>query len=87
MRGFGLKQADVSLRRRFRITETIGADFRVDAFNIFNTPNFGNPTGVMTSSNFGRSTAILSTGVTGGQNPQFQIGGPRSLQLGLRLQF
>ena len=87
MRGFGLKQADLSLRRRFRITETIGADFRVDAFNIFNTPNFGNPTGVMTSANFGRSTAILSTGVTGGQNPQFQIGGPRSLQLGLRLQF
>jgi hypothetical protein len=41
----------------------------------------------MTSANFGRSTAILSTGVTGGQNPQFQIGGPRSLQLGLRLQF
>lgn len=87
MRGFGLKQFDLSARRRFRITEAIGLDFRADAFNIFNTPNFGNPTGVMTSANFGRSTAILSTGVTGGQNPQFQIGGPRSLQLGLRLQF
>jgi hypothetical protein len=87
MRGFGLKQFDLSARRRFRITETVGLDFRADAFNVLNTPNFGNPTGVMTSANFGRSTAILSTGVTGGQNPQFQIGGPRSLQLGLRLQF
>ncbi len=87
LRGFGLQQVDLSLRRRFRISETIGIDFRADAFNILNRPNFGNPTGVMTSSNFGRSTAILSTGVTGGQNPQFQIGGPRSLQLGLRLQF
>lgn len=87
MRGFGLKQFDLSARRRFRITETLGIDFRADAFNILNTPNFGNPTGVMTSANFGRSIAILSTGVTGGQNPQFQIGGPRSLQLGLRLQF
>ncbi|MEZ5404175.1 MAG: carboxypeptidase regulatory-like domain-containing protein [Bryobacteraceae bacterium] len=87
LRGFGLRQLDLSIRRRFRVTESAGLDFRVDAFNVFNTPNFGSPTGVMTSSNFGRSTAILSTGVTGGQNPQFQIGGPRSLQLGLRLQF
>ena len=87
LRGFGLQQFDLSARRRFRVTETLGIDFRADAFNIFNTPNFGNPTGVMTSANFGRSVAILSTGVTGGQNPQFQIGGPRSLQLGLRVQF
>lgn len=87
LRGFGLKQLDLSARRRFRITETFSLDLRADAFNLTNTPNFGNPTGVMTSANFGRSTAILSTGVTGGQNPQFQIGGPRSVQLGLRLQF
>ncbi len=87
MRGFGLQQVDLSVRRRFRITEGVGLDFRADAFNLFNTPNFGNPTGVMTSGNFGRSTAILSTGVTGGQNPQFQIGGPRSLQLALRVHF
>lgn len=87
MRGFGLSQVDLSLRRRFRITETVGIDFRADAFNLLNRANFGNPTGVMTSTNFGRSVAILSTGVSGGQNPQFQIGGPRSLQLGLRVQF
>jgi hypothetical protein len=87
LRGFDLSQVDLSVRRRFRITESAGLDFRADAFNLFNTPNFGNPTGVMTSANFGRSAAILGTGVSGGQNPQFQIGGPRSLQLALRLQF
>lgn len=87
LRGFGLKQVDLSLRRHFRISERFGADLRADAFNLLNTPNFGNPSGVMTNANFGRTTAILSTGVTGGQNPQFQIGGPRSVQLGLRLQF
>lgn len=87
MRGFGLHQVDLSLRRRFRLTETFGIDLRVDAFNVFNTPNFGNPTGVLTSANFGKSTQILSAGVTGGLNPQFQVGGPRSLQLALRLQF
>ncbi|MBS1825974.1 MAG: TonB-dependent receptor [Acidobacteria bacterium] len=87
MRGFGLSQVDLSVRRKFRISETVGLDLRADAFNVCNTPNFGNPTGVLTSTNFGRSTQILSTGVTGGLNPQFQVGGPRSLQLGLRVQF
>jgi hypothetical protein len=87
LRGFGLHQVDLSMRRRFAITERVGLDLRADAFNVSNTPNFGNPTGVLTSSNFGRSTAILSSGVTGGLNPQFQVGGPRSIQLALRLQF
>jgi hypothetical protein len=40
----------------------------------------------MTSGNFGRSTQLLSTGL-GGLNPLFQVGGPRSLQLSLRVTF
>mgnify|MGYP000423042358 CR=1 FL=1 len=86
LRGFGLAQTDLSIRRHFRLSERFGLDFRTDAFNIFNMPNFANPTGVMTSANFGRSTQILSSGL-GGQNPLFQTGGPRSIQLGLKLQF
>ncbi|HYZ83890.1 MAG TPA: TonB-dependent receptor [Bryobacteraceae bacterium] len=86
LRGFGLKQVDLSLRRRFPIREQVALDFRADAFNIFNTPNFANPTGILTSSNFGSSTQILSTGL-GGVNPLFQVGGPRSIQLALRLLF
>lgn len=86
LRGFGLQQVDLSIRRRFRLYEGLGLDFRADAFNLFNTANFANPIGVMTSANFGRSTQILSTGL-GGLNPLFQVGGPRSLQLALRLQF
>lgn len=86
LRGFGLQQVDLSLRRRFQLHESIGLDFRADAFNLLNFANFANPTGVMTSANFGRATQILSTGL-GGMNPLFQVGGPRSLQLALRLQF
>ncbi len=86
LRGFGLTQADLSIRRHFRLFEGLGLDFRADAFNIFNTANFANPTGVMTSANFGRSTQILSSGL-GGLNPLFQVGGPRSIQLALKLQF
>lgn len=60
LRGFGLQQVDLSLRRRFRLTETIGLDFRADAFNLANPPNFANPIGVLTNTNFGRSTQIIA---------------------------
>lgn len=86
LRGFGLHQVDLSVRRRFRISEQVGLDFRADGFNLFNSANFANPTGVLTNANFGRTTQILSNGL-GGQNPLFQVGGPRSVQLALRLQF
>ncbi|MBK9171141.1 MAG: TonB-dependent receptor [Bryobacterales bacterium] len=86
LRGFGLTQVDLSLRRQFQLMEGLALDFRADAFNLFNTPNFDIPIGVMTNPNFGRSTRILSNGL-GGMNPLFQVGGPRSMQLALRLQF
>jgi len=87
LRGFGLNQVDLSVRRRFRLAESVGLDFRADAFNLFNTPNFANPVGILTNTNFGRSTQIVSTSSVGGLNPLFQVGGPRSMQLALKLQF
>jgi hypothetical protein len=46
----------------------------------------------LTSPLFGRSTQTLanslgSGGANGGFNPLYQIGGPRSIQLALKLQF
>lgn len=87
LRGVGLQQVDLSVRRRFRLAERVGLDFRADAFNLFNTPNFASPTGILTNTNFGRSTQILSTSSVGALNPLFQVGGPRSMQLALKLQF
>jgi len=60
--------------------------------NIFNHPNFGNPNNNVTSHLFGRSTQTLanslgSGGANGGLNPLYQIGGRRSIQLALKLQF
>jgi hypothetical protein len=86
LRGFGMEQVDLSVRRSFRLSEGVKLDFRADAFNLFNHANFANMTGVLTSGNFGRSTQILSSGL-GGLNPLFQVGGPRSVQLALKLQF
>ena len=87
LRGFGLSQTDLSLRRRFRLTEALALDLRADAFNVFNTPNFAPPVAVLTNTNFGRATQIFATASVGGLNPLFQVGGPRSLQLSLKLHF
>jgi hypothetical protein len=92
LRGFGATQADVGLQRQFHFTENVGLRFRAEFFNIFNHPNFGSPTNTLTSPLFGKSTQTLASflgsgGANGGFNPLYQIGGPRSIQLALKLQF
>ena len=92
LRGFVAVQADVGLQRQFHITEKVGLRFRSEFFNIFNHPNFGSPTNTLTSPLFGQSTQMLASflgtgGANGGFNPLYQIGGPRSIQLALKLQF
>jgi hypothetical protein len=85
--GFGLMQIDLSLARRFPLTDRFSLQFRADAFNVFNHPNFTNPPGYV---EFGpaylQSGSMLNQGL-GGLNPLFQEGGPRSLQLSLKLSF
>jgi hypothetical protein len=92
LRGFGAAQADVGLQRQFPITESLRLRFRAEFFNIFNHPNFGRPINSLASSLFGRSTQTLANslgagGASGGFNPLYQVGGPRSIQFGLKLQF
>jgi hypothetical protein len=85
--GFGLTQVDFSIARKFPITERLNLQFRADAFNLLNHPNFTNPPGYI---EYGpsqlRSPSMLNGGL-GGLNPLFQEGGPRSLQLSLKLTF
>jgi hypothetical protein len=85
--GFGLTQVDLSLGRKFALTERIMLEFRTDAFNVFNHPNFTNPLAYIGSlPDYLSSQAMLNQGL-GGLNPLFQEGGPRSLQLSLKLVF
>ena len=92
LRGFGAWQADLALQRQFNMTEKVGLRFRAEFFNIFNHPNFGSPTNTLSSALFGKSTQTLASslgsgGANGGFNPLYQIGGPRSIQMALGLQF
>jgi len=87
IKGFGLTQVDLSIARTFPLHESLNLQFRADAFNVLNHPNFTNPPGYIQFGQYGfQSQQMLNNGL-GGLNPIFQQGGPRSLQLSLRLSF
>jgi len=73
MRSSGFWNVDFSLFRRFPFMESRAFEFRAESFNIFNTVILGIPNGNVLDANFGRITGTANA--------------PRSLQLGLKLQF
>lgn len=90
LRSFPLNQIDLSLRRAFRLRENVALQFRTDIFNIFNHPNFGDPSNLLTRANFGLATTMFGRGLgasSAGLSPLYQIGGPRSMQFSLKLLF
>jgi hypothetical protein len=84
--GYGLTQIDFSLGRKFAITDRLNLQFRADAFNLFNHPNFSNPSISVGSPSTFLSASMLNQGL-GGLSSLFQEGGPRSLQLSLKFSF
>jgi hypothetical protein len=71
--GPGYADFDLSLQKRFRVTEKVGLQFRSEFFNAFNHTNLGNPSTAFGSPSFGK---ISST-----------VGSARSIQFGLRADF
>jgi hypothetical protein len=90
--GPGLANYDFAVAKDFplgtRLGEHTRVQFRADFFNLFNHTNFANPVSDLSNANFGRITQTLgaasapSIGTTGGA-----IGGPRLIQLSLRIRF
>lgn len=92
LRAFGAWQQDFAVRRQFKFTERVGLQFRAELFNIYNHPNFGPPGNMLGTPLFGLSSQTYaanlgSGGLGGGFSPLYQIGGPRSVQLALKLLF
>ena len=57
LEGPGAIRFDVDLIKRVRIDETKEFEFRIDAVNVLNHPNFGNPaTNINGNNTFGRIT-------------------------------
>lgn len=93
LRGFGAAQWDFAVHRDFPIHESLRLQFRAELFNVLNHPNFGPPVGDISNPQFGLSTQMLGPSFNnenlggGAFSPLYQIGGPRSVQLALKLQF
>jgi outer membrane receptor protein involved in Fe transport len=71
-RGPGFAQVDMSLSKKFAITEALSLQLRFDAYNAFNRVNLDAPVVDLASSSFGRSTSQQT---------------PRSFQVGARIRF
>ena len=86
LRGFPASQVDLALRREFRMGEKVRLQLRGELFNLFNHPNFGGPETSFTNARFGQPSQMLNRSL-GGLNALYQVGGPRSGQLALKILF
>lgn len=59
LRGPGLTNPSVSVARTFPITERFATEFRAEAFNFANTPQFNNPNASVTGGSFGFITSTV----------------------------
>jgi hypothetical protein len=77
--GPGTKQLDLSLFKSFHIAENSRVEFRAEAFNAFNTPQFNNPNASIGFSGVGK--------ITSAGNPTVYQRTSRQIQLALKLYF
>jgi hypothetical protein len=88
----GFKNVDFSVAKNWHFGERLHAQFRAEFFNIFNHPNFANPYGGQNGYGFndpsvGGFGCGCATPDVAAANPAVGSGGPRSVQLGLKLSF
>jgi hypothetical protein len=94
---YSIDQTDLALRRRFNLTERVKLDVRAEYFNVFNHPMFGapgwnQPDTFLGDGDFGKvdtttNEALGGGGNLGGQSTLYGLGGPRSAQFTLKIQF
>jgi hypothetical protein len=88
----GFRNVDFSVGKNWHFGEQFRIQFRAEFFNIFNHPNFANPYGGQNGFGFndpsvGGFGCGCATPDVAAANPAVGSGGPRSVQLGLKLIF
>jgi hypothetical protein len=93
-RDSGFRNVDFSVFKNFRLKERMGAEFRVEFFNLFNHPIIANPYGAANGAQVGWDPSAPSTFGCGCSTPDVAAGNPlvgsgssRVMQLGLKLTF
>jgi hypothetical protein len=93
-RDSGFKNVDFSVFKTFTYKERFSAQFRVEFFNLLNHPLIANPYGSVNGWGVGNDPSLPNTFGCGcatadiaAGNPGIGSGGPRSMQLGLKLSF
>ena len=86
VRGFGANQLNIAARKEFNVHDLMQIQFRAESFNLLNHPNFGYIDATYSDATFGQATKMLSQSLTT-LAPQYQQGGPRSLQFALKCVF
>jgi hypothetical protein len=93
LRGFGATEWDFAVHRDFPVRESLKLQFRAEMFNVLNHPNFGPPGNQFGEVGFGLANETLAQSLSGGNlgggglSTLYQIGGPRSIQLAMKLFF
>jgi hypothetical protein len=86
LRGFGAYQLNLAVRKEFPVYDRIKLQLRLDTFNLFNHPTYGYIDPVLTDLQFGQPTRLLNQSF-GSTGSLYEPGGPRSIQLAVRLHF
>jgi hypothetical protein len=90
LRGPGATNLDLSLFRNFQLTEHLRAQFRVESFNVSNTPHFSNPAsniGVVQYGASGQITNLNGFDQITSTNPGSRLVDQRYFRLGVKLLF
>jgi hypothetical protein len=82
VKGPNLVNTDFSVIKTTKITERTNIQFRADMFDVFNHPNFGNPSRVVSTSKTSSFGKITST-----RTPTGDFGSSRQIQLALKFIF
>jgi hypothetical protein len=86
MRGFDEVQGNLAVRQTYRLHDAWSMQLKVEAFNVFNHPNFGYIDPSFSDIYFGQSTKMLNQSF-GAAGSHYNEGGPRGLQLSIKLLF
>jgi len=84
LRGPGVFNVNASLFRDFRVKERFHLQFRAEAFNVTNTPQFGNPGATVSSATFNADGSVKSLN---GYTQITSAGNERQLRFALRFSF